>query len=362
VLDLGSNSFRDPKVFWHAATRRWVMLVSLADEGCLRFYTATDLLHWSQTSEFCPELPGCKVWECPDLIPLPVPGEPGALAWLLKVDVFEGHPSGGSGALGWIGDFDGQCFVPRQARRWLDGGRDFYAALSFGAMPPGDERRVWLAWMNDHRYAKHTPTAPWRGAMTLPRELALQRAADGALRLLQQPLGALAARRDAALPLNLPTALPAIGVGLYTLAPAQLMPAAYELDIQLTFDTTPAAPPDAPPAAGWSLQLLASADEATVLAVDPVRGELAIDRRRSGWTTVEGAYAGRHALPWPGAQQRVQRLRVIVDTCSVEVFAGEGEAVITELVFPAREARALRLQVDAPLRALSATLWPLQVD
>ena len=109
VLDLGSGSFRDPKVFWHAATARWIMLVSKADEGVLCFFGSPDLRTWQPLGEFRQELPGCSVWECPDLLELAVEGESGT-AWLLKWDVFHGHPGGGSGALGVVGGFDGTRF------------------------------------------------------------------------------------------------------------------------------------------------------------------------------------------------------------------------------------------------------------
>jgi hypothetical protein len=39
---------------------------------------------------------GDGLWECPDRIPLPATD--GSTVWLLKVDVFGGHPSAGSGA------------------------------------------------------------------------------------------------------------------------------------------------------------------------------------------------------------------------------------------------------------------------
>jgi len=48
--------------------------------------------------------------------------------------------------------------------------------------------------MNNHEYAQDTPTAPWRGMMTVPREVSLRRIASG-YELLQAPASQLAGLR-----------------------------------------------------------------------------------------------------------------------------------------------------------------------
>src|SRR5690606_36730772 len=63
--------------------------------------------------------------------------------------------------------------------------------LSFDNVPDG--RRIAIAWMNNWLYAGETPTAGWRGAMTLPRELAL-RTVDGEVRLVQRPVASVSER------------------------------------------------------------------------------------------------------------------------------------------------------------------------
>ena len=70
-----------------------------------------------------------------------------------------------------IGDFDGHRFTPDDGDRWdrLDHGRDFYAGVTFDNVPDG--RRIMLGWMGNWRYQAAIPTQPWRGAMSLPREL-----------------------------------------------------------------------------------------------------------------------------------------------------------------------------------------------
>ena len=105
VLDAGLADFRDPNVFWHAASERWIMVVALSDQNRVRVYGSRDLKCWEELSEISGgDAPG-HLWECPLLIELPVDGATAA-RWLFKVDVLRGAP--GSGAIYRTGTFDGQ--------------------------------------------------------------------------------------------------------------------------------------------------------------------------------------------------------------------------------------------------------------
>lgn len=345
VLDIGSSSFRDPKVFWHAATSRWIMLVSKADEGALCFFASPDLRAWQFLSEFRHDLPGCSVWECPDLLELTIEGEVGT-AWLLKWDVFRGHPGGGSGALGVVGHFDGTRFAPQQPPQWLDGGMDFYAAIAFGAMPPGETRRVWLGWMNSHHYAQHTPTDPWRGAMTLPRELTMARVGER-LQLAQRPVRELQARRG---PVR-DVVIGAIGAGPCELVFAGQLPMAWELEIVVEAGT----------AERWALCLAHSGDEEAVVTIEVHRalGMLCITRGPAGVGPAVAGFFGTRQIPWAGATAAVAGLQVVVDACSIEVFGADGTAVLTEQIFPQPLPLGLWLQADREVRLRQTRWWPL---
>ncbi|MFF4625989.1 GH32 C-terminal domain-containing protein [Streptomyces griseorubiginosus] len=111
VLDLGSTEFRDPKVFWYAPTRSWLMAVALSDQHKISFYSSADLKHWSHLSDFGPAGATGGVWECPDLFPLPVDGDAKKTKWVLAVNLNPGAIAGGSGAQYFVGDFDGTKFT-----------------------------------------------------------------------------------------------------------------------------------------------------------------------------------------------------------------------------------------------------------
>lgn len=328
VLDLGLREFRDPKVFWHAGTGRWVMAVMLPDEHRVAFYASANLREWTLLSHFGPAGETRAIWECPDLIHFAAQDR-----WLLKVDTFAGHPAG-SGAQVWVGRFDGTRFTAETEAAWADHGSDFYAALSFAGLPAG-RPPVWLAWMNQHAYAKATPTAPWRGAMTLPRELSLVQTAAG-WRLAQAPIATERLRGE-------PRYLVGAGVMAEAGASCELR---WELD-----------PGDA---ATSTLNLRCGADgQYTEVGIDHRRGLVWVDRSRSGTLVDAAHWAGRREQAWAGACGPLV-LRVFVDRCSVEVFSGDGLVSLTELIFPADTSGdvAVLAQGGAWTRAV-LTCWTL---
>ena len=166
VVDLNSNSFRDPKVFWHQPSQRWIMATVLADERKVQLWGSKDLKSWEKHGDFGPAGSTKGVWECPELFQAPVEnGQSGESRWILKVDVNDGAPFGGSGGQYFVGHFDGKNFHSEGIKSdplWIDFGKDFYASQSWNDAPAG--RPVWLAWMNNWQYANDIPTSPWRGA------------------------------------------------------------------------------------------------------------------------------------------------------------------------------------------------------
>ena len=148
----------------------------LAVDQQIWFYRSHDLKAWTKTSEFGSGWGAHGgSWEVPDLFELPL-GKGPETRWVLIVSVGADAPAGGSGMQYFVGDFDGQTFTSQDTPsriRWVDFGPDFYAAISWSNIPDG--RRLWLGWMSNWLYARETPTATWRGSMSVPRELSLSR-------------------------------------------------------------------------------------------------------------------------------------------------------------------------------------------
>ncbi|GAA4890459.1 glycoside hydrolase family 32 protein [Tessaracoccus lubricantis] len=180
VLERGSENFRDPKVFRHEQSGRWVMATVEAAGRQVLFHSSENLLDWRFESAFGPVGEEGVLWECPDLVELPVDG--GGTRWVLVLSTNPGGFSGGSGMRYFVGSFDGHQFVADGDPRWLDYGPDFYAAVSFHGAGS-----TFIGWMSNWAYANQTPTFPWQSAMSVPRRLSLTPVGDG-LVVRQEPV------------------------------------------------------------------------------------------------------------------------------------------------------------------------------
>ena len=74
-------------------------------------YRSDDLIDWTHLSDFGPANATGGIWECPDLFPLPVDGDPDNLKWVMVVNLNPGSVAGGSGGQYFVGDFDGTTFT-----------------------------------------------------------------------------------------------------------------------------------------------------------------------------------------------------------------------------------------------------------
>lgn len=326
VLDRGSADFRDPKVFRYTGTAGayWVMVAVEAAERRVVLYRSDDLKTWTYLSDYGPRGATGGVWECPDLFPLAVDGDPAEVRWVLLISLNPGGIAGGSGTQYVIGSFDGVRFVADapmppaspgagwansraqlEACDWLDHGRDCYAGVTFSGLP--DEERILLAWMSNWDYAGRLPVdagAPQRGAMTIARRLSLVRA-DGRVRLRQEPIGpqttAVAELAD-------------VRVG----GPAELideLPDRCRIDLSVRLDG----------ADGFVLDLGGTA----ILEYSADRGLLRLDRYPAADTMPDGFGSVEEVRI--GARDRVE-LVIWLDRDSIEVFAAGGTRTITDLL------------------------------
>lgn len=183
---------RDPKLFWHEPTKRWVIVTYRmglnpdAISGHMTFYTSQDLKKWefqSMTEKLFPEdrQPEDKqdFHECPEFLELPVDGNPNTKKWVL----IDATPKYQTGA------FDGKKFTPdaKEYRRGIFGGMK--AGQCFSNAPDG--RAIMMIWVRQG-FGENVPFA---SGFTLPLELNLRTADDG-VRLYANPVKELEKLRE----------------------------------------------------------------------------------------------------------------------------------------------------------------------
>ena len=319
VLDMKMADFRDPSVFWDEGRRHWVMAVSLPKEHKVRFYSSADLKKWEQLSEFGPMGDVAGDWECPDLLRIPAATGNGAGMWALKVGLNPGAPQGGSGEQYFLGDFDGRSFKVSEApgaHGWTNYGKDDYCAISYNSLPKG-QKPVLVGWMNNWEYAAKLPTTPWRGQMSLPRELSLVRDGTG-LALRQKPILA---------PIEEPGKVVVVRTGAAHVVPAT------PFEVHLRFEGTRGTQP-------YGVRLRSDADHWTDVGFDPEHNEFYVDRRHAGQEIGPGFSAKTRA---PLASGRSHDVRLVIDRSSVEAYAQDGTIAMTDLIFPSADAAQIEI-------------------
>lgn len=504
VLDINNTEFRDPMVFWHEPTKKWIMAVAMAADTKVRFYGSPNLKEWSFLSDFGPYGARGGVWECPDLFPLPVNGDPGNIKWVLQVGVqpvsgqyfvgdFNGReflidpayekqseykkymPSGQvlfdfeGGMEGWkmegdaftsspatshfenqsailnkegnrfvnsfhnkdagkgralspeftvtagfinfligggnhparesinliVGDktvrsstglntetltwtgWDVKEYKGKKARieivdafeggfghiladhfmqgdelavrklekgPWIDFGPDFYAVRSWVNMRPGDDRRVWLAWMSSWLYTSELPTKPFHGIQSLPRSLSL-RYDSGKYQLLQSPVEELKQLRGAH------HELPQIEVSGTKILP-QVRPSAnsYELIVEIETGSGERA----------GFNLCVGKDQKTTVYYDTATNELVLDRSSSGLTDFSPSFSGIYRAPLALVDNKV-KLHIFVDQSAIEIFGNDGTVSLSALIFPDPLSTGIEAFVQGgKAKIMKFNLWELK--
>jgi fructan beta-fructosidase len=349
VADLHQPDFRDPKVFWYERHKKWVMVAVFADEKQVKILDSTDVKKWTLRSTFGSLGAGKGQWECPDLFELPLDSDSRSASkkWVMVVNRNPGAPAGGTGVQYFVGTFDGAKFTaetPADQELWADYGKDFYATNSFSDIPAKDGRRIWIGWISNWRYANTEPTKLWRGAQSLPRVLHLKTYPDG-IRLVQAPVKEVERLRTKQL----------LHGGRFSIQQAnnEIHAANVQGD---TLEIEAEIAPHVAHEIGFRLRK--GANEETLVGISARTHELFIDRTRSGLVSFSPDFPGRHhaTLHWTSPV----KLHIFLDRSSVEVFANDGETVLTDRVYPSAGSDGLELFSDSGGSQVQLlTIWKL---
>ncbi|QMU31583.1 glycoside hydrolase family 32 protein [Adhaeribacter radiodurans] len=340
----GISDFRDPKVSWYASAKKWIMTLAVKDR--VHFYGSTDLKSWQLLSEFGKGNIGAHggVWECPDLFPLTVDGQQ---KWVLFVSINPGGPNGGSATQYFIGDFNGKEFKnsnPPSTTLWIDQGADNYAGVTWANIPASDGRRLFMGWMSNWDYANKVPTGNWRSATTVARELTLQNTPAG-IRLISVPVKELQQLRQDAKTIK-----------------AQEITSAFNLSKQYNLNT---------PLTELDLNFDLTKSTELIVKLSNAKGEyvnlgysvpakqLFIDRTHTGNTSFEPRFAKKHVAPLSLLNGKLN-LRVLVDVASMEVFANQGQLVMTDIFFPTEDFTNIEISSKGPAQLLESNAYTLK--
>lgn len=342
----GATDWRDPKVVWDDARERWVMV--LAEGERLGFYTSENLREWTYASDFVRTDYG--LLECPDLFEMVDPTS-GRRTWVLGVSADASATGGTTGFAYWTGAWDGERFsADADEPQWLDGGADFYAAVTWDDPRDGDggrlERRYALGWINNWAYARDLPGGSWQGgSLSTTREIVL-REIEGRLTLLSQPVAALGAKEGPGA--TAPTL--ALATGQIVDLPAQPRSGAYRLRAQI----------DAPDGGEVRLRLGSAEAEVTV-GYDADAGVLFLDRRQDAVAdAMPETY--REIRTAPVDADGSVSLDILVDASSVEVFTGDGRASLTSAAYIDARAGVTAEAVGAAIGIRNLSVTPLAVN
>lgn len=317
ILTSSEKDFRDPKIFWYAPGKHWVMMLAVGQH--MEIYSSVNLKEWKKESEFG-AMQGAHggVWECPDLVEIPVEGTR-EKKWVLICNLNPGGPFGGSAAQYFVGSFDGKKFVnesPTQTK-WMDWGKDNYATVTWNNAPDG--RCIALGWMSNWQYANNVPTRQYRSANTLARDLTLYREGQE-LYLKSTPSSEVKKARGKKV--SIPSFKVSEKHEMVNLFEEKQ--GAYEVEIVIQNAG----------ASKIAFSLLNDKGEKVSMYYDLNRKQFVMDRSESGKVDFSKDFPAVTVAPVNVDKELT--LRLFVDRSSIEAFGEDGKFVMTNLVFPSQ--------------------------
>ena len=316
----GIKDFRDPKVFWHDDSEKWILALVAGDHA--KFYSSNDLKEWKYLSDFGKEKGAHGgVWECPDLFKLKVEGTEEE-KWVLIISINPGAPNGGSGTQYFIGDFNGKTFAAEhEDEKWFDYGSDNYAGVTYNNTP--NDERIFIGWMSNWNYARDTPTSTWRSAMTLPRDITL--AKEGNVYYLKNNV----IKSFDKYTINI------VQKESVNLSEKFILENRNFNQTELNFKMNIAKE--------IKLEFKNLVNQSLEFYMNPSKNEILIDKRKSGYVDFAEQFANSvHKMPYSPSDKEID-VRIILDWSSIEIFIDNGRYVMTEQIFPSENYNILEI-------------------
>ncbi len=261
---------RDPKVIWCAEMGRYIMALYL-EESSFAILASDDFLHWEPLQEMVIEGEA----ECPDIYPLNVDGDPTKRRWIFI----------GASHRYVVCEYKNCHFNIVQSARPLHYSRYSYASQTFSDVSDG--RRISMAWNRD----LHFPETSFNGQLSVPMVMSLKSTGSGYF-LCAEPVAEL-------------TQLTTNRISYTNLKLNReknfclpLEKSAYDIELGLS---------------RFSKGRIILNIFGKNVEIEPAMNLIRVEE---------------NTLPL-SVSGPPERLRILVDTCSIELFTGDGEAMMT---------------------------------
>ena len=328
--DFSAVDFRDPKVWEHNGKYYMIVGTKTTDTpslGEIMFFESKDLENWTYRGIAAKSKNADEgfMWECPNfaevdgkdvLILSPMLNDNGKEAH--KVVYTIGNMDYKAGKLSH-GNFD-----------LLDYGFDFYAPQ---VMQAPDGRCLMVGWMDtwDIDIVEKTSGDGWACMMTVPRELHFK---DG--KIISTPVKELEKLRGKETSYQNCTLTESTSLGNIRGNVGELL---------FNIDTAASK--------SFKIKVRCSATEETVLSYDNSTGIFSVNRDKSG----QGAGGTSQAQIKPCNNLKLQ---IFLDKSSVEVFVNDGEAVLSNRIYPLESSQDIVFVPEGTLKINQVTFYQLE--
>lgn len=339
------SDFRDPKI-WKEKDIYYCAVVAMDCNvgGRLLLYTSNDLKHWEYQHDIMqPDKTLGTMWECPDYFTLD--GE--EIVFLSIIDLqTKGYEFWNKQACVMVtGTFDKEKikFSDYQIKE-IDFGFNFYAPQTM-LLPDG--RRIMTAWMQ--AWEETMPTQQlnhlWAGAMILPRELRIKQGV-----LYQKPVKEIEKYRRNEIIYH------TVSLSEKRIRLPEVSGSCLELEAEFEINE----------AQEVSICMFAGkkgskTDPGAILTYNKQKQELIFSREQTGIKIQCKDYEKPSYRKVFYKAEKQLKYRIFIDTCSVEIFVGDGEITITSLIFPIEKEYGIEFFSVGNAKLLTLKKWNLEI-
>ena len=315
MLPEGSSleDFRDPKI-WREGEEFYCVVASRSNDGSgqILMYKSNNLKEW----EFVTIVDNSKnkvgrMWECPDLFSLN--GKGVLIISPQEVKATKDGFHNGSNTAYLIEKYDNEKkSFERESCNVIDFGLDFYAPQTLESI---DGRRIMIGWMHSWENRIVPGNFKWCGMMTIPRELTIR---DGCL--IQNPIREIENYYKNTVEYNNLIIKDEVSLdGIF----------GRELDITIDIDGSQAEE--------FKIKLAKNNEYETIISFNSKKNIIEFDRSYSG---NYGDILHKREMKVRDKNGKV-KMRLIIDKYSVEIFANDGEQVMTSTFYTPLEATGI---------------------